>query len=188
VRTYGEIDEELHYFRNKLNVAPSTLAEMEALINSCDNIDDKWIMCSPYKGRFHMFGVDGTYNIKFISSNNTDNIFEAVYDKNGELITGADDFGKNMGTYNFASSSKESPFHNKFDVYTYETWGNTINDIPPINDEQDNNITNDKDPNVFYDTTDYSAKNHYEEVCRDIKIEYSKLKDKNYSNKCYGAK
>ncbi len=86
VREVGEVDETLHYFRLKLNRAPATLDEMIALINSTDNIDDKWIMCCPNKGRCHMFGENGTFNIKFISSNNTDNMFEAVYDINGNLV------------------------------------------------------------------------------------------------------
>ena len=49
----------------------------------------------------------------FISSNNTDNIYEAVYDKNGNIITENNDYGKNMGTYNYASSSKHKKKHNK---------------------------------------------------------------------------
>ena len=67
VQTYDAINEELHYFRLKLNRAPATLEEMIDLINSTPNINDKWIMCSPYKGRYHMYGDDGAHNIKFIS-------------------------------------------------------------------------------------------------------------------------
>ena len=129
VQEYGAVDEELHYFRLKLNRAPETLEEMIKLINSTSNIDDKWIMCSPFKGRFHMFGETGAYNIKFISSNNTDNIYEAVYDKDGNIITEINDYGKNMGTYNYASSSKHPKNHTDYDVKTYERMMNTFNDL-----------------------------------------------------------
>jgi len=111
VQEYGEITQDIHYFRLKLNRAPETLDDMIKIINSTTEINDKWIMCSPFKGRYHMFGEDGAYNIKFISSNNTDNKYEAVYDINGKLISESDDYGKNMGTYNYASSSKNSKLH-----------------------------------------------------------------------------
>lgn len=184
VQKYGEVDIILHYFRNKLNRAPKTLNEMINLI-SASNVDDKWIMCCPKKGRYHMFGIDGSYNIKFISSNNTDNIYEAVYDKNGNLITENDDYGKNMGTYNYASSSTQSKLHDKFDVKTYENWGNTPNDPKPIADADKNNITKDKDPITTYDTDEYSAKQHYEEVCERIGISYKNLKQMEFSDACY---
>lgn len=184
VQTYGEVDIFLHYFRNKMNRAPKTLNEMINLISG-SNVDDKWIMCCPKKGRYHMFGIDGSYNIKFISSNNTDNMYEAVYDKNGNLITENDDYGKNMGTYNYASSSTQSKLHDKFDVKTYEKWGNTSNDPKPIAGADKNNITKDKDPITNYDTDEYSAKQHYEEVCERIGISYKNLKQMEFSDACY---
>ena len=46
-----------------------------------------------------------------------------MYDKDGKLITEADNYGQNMGTYNYASSSKAASAHNKFDVDTYKKWG-----------------------------------------------------------------
>ena len=76
-----------------------------------------------------MFGETGAYNIKFISSNNTDNIYEAVYDKDGNIITEINDYGKNMGTYNYASSSKHPKKHTDYDVKTYERMMNTFNDL-----------------------------------------------------------
>lgn len=187
VSIYGKVYEELHYFRNKLNRAPATIDEMIELINSTDNVSDKWVMCSPYKGRYHMFGTDGAYNIKFISSNNTDNIYEAVYNKNGVLISEYDNYGQNMGTYNYASSSKEKLNHTKYDVDTYNDWGNTIYDTPPKNNEQDDNVTKEKHPSDKNNVNeiDFDAKEHFTIVCSRIGINYESLVENNYSDKCY---
>ena len=62
VQTYGEVDRTLHYFRLKLNRAPATLDDMIKTINCATEVNDKWIMCSPQKGRFHMFGEYGSFN------------------------------------------------------------------------------------------------------------------------------
>jgi hypothetical protein len=162
------INEEIHYFRNKLNRynIPKTLDEMINLINSTEVAADKWIMCSPHKGRYHMFGEDGDYNIKFISPDSTGNIFEAVYDKNGNLITENDSFGKNMGTYNYASSSQSDDLHKQLDVKPYETWGNTVGDTGKT---------------AFYVNQNYkksfkknkSAKEYYKQICYEIGAIYS---------------
>ena len=175
-------------------------------INAADDVDDKWIMCCPYKGRFHMFGETGAYNIKFISSNNTDNIYEAVYDKDGNLITENDDNGKNMGTYNYASSSKDAGTHNEFDVKTYKNWGNTPLDPPPIKRSWNDNVTYSwRDcieyceprlkeyyiPNVDVNIArtipmvDHEAVNHYINVCEQIGIVYYVLLVRNFSDRCY---
>ncbi|HBZ53378.1 MAG TPA: hypothetical protein DEO82_06355 [Eubacterium sp.] len=194
VEVYDCITEDLHYFRLKLNRCPATLNEMVDKINAAKK-DDKWIMCSPEKGRFHMFGETGAYNIKFISSNNTDNIYEAVYDKDGKLITENDDNGKNMGTYNYASSSKDSTAHIKYDVDTYEDWGNTPLDPVPIKGSWNYNVTKkilyvfgsieprDKEQSDY--TVDEDAKKHYIQVCKAIKIDYDKLLKVNFSDACY---
>ncbi|WP_297961107.1 hypothetical protein [uncultured Ruminococcus sp.] len=186
VLEYGTVDEELHYFRLKLNRTPETLQDMIDLINSTPNINDKWIMCSPQKGRFHMFGDNGAYNIKFISSNNTDNIYEAVYDKNGNIITENNDYGKNMGTYNYASSSKHKKKHNKFDRDTYLEYGNTISDPKPIKNAENDNVINHR-PADKNDITkvDINAQNHYIKVCNDIGIDYEELIKNDFSDKCY---
>nr|MCR5517778.1 hypothetical protein [Lachnospiraceae bacterium] len=194
VKAYDCITEELHYFRLKLNRCPATLDEMVDKINAAKK-EDKWIMCSPEKGRFHMFGETGAYNIKFISSNNTDNIYEAVYDKDGKLITENDDNGKNMGTYNYASSFKKSTVHEKFDVDTYKEWGNTPLDPVPIKGSWNDNVTK-KVLKVFGNieprkkgkdeyTVDEDAKKHYIQVCKAIKIDYDKLLKANFSAACY---
>ena len=188
VDKYGTVDEELHYFRLKLNRAPATLEEMIDLINSTPNINDKWIMCSPYKGRYHMYGDDGAHNIKFISSNNTDNIYEAVYDINGKIITEKDDYGKNMGTYNYISSSKYGKKHTKYDVKTYEKMMNTFKDLKyNTHENANNNVTSSKDPALKNDATqvDLAAKAHYEDMCEAIGIDYTCLVKNDYSDKCY---
>lgn len=186
VDDYGKVDSALHYFRLKLNRAPETLQEMIDLINSTPDVNDKWIMCSPQKGRFHMFGDGGAYNIKFISSNNTYNIYEAVYDKNGNIITENDDYGKNMGTYNYASSSKQAGSHQIYDVDTYNKYGNTFLDPTPVPKAEDDNVINHR-PADKRDITkvDINAQNHYIKVCNDIGIAYEKLIKKNFSDKCY---
>ena len=136
-----------------------------------------------------MFGEIGAYNIKFISSNNTDNIYEAVYDKDGQLITEADNNGQNMGTYNYASSSKDSGTHTKYDVDTYKDWGNTPLDPPPIEKSWNKNVT--KNDNGYsvpcikdQKTVDTDAEKCYIVVCQDIGIEYQKLLKYNYSDRC----
>ena len=108
-----------------------------------------------------MYGDDGAHNIKFISSNNTDNIYEAVYDKNGNIITENDNYGKNMGTYNYASSSKQAKKHNKFDRDTYLEYGNTILDPKPIKNAESDNVVN-KLPADKRDVNqvDINAQNH----------------------------
>ena len=52
--------------------------------------------------RYHMFGEDGEYNLKFGSSKNTDYCYEAVYNKDGILLT-ENNSPINMGTYNYCS-------------------------------------------------------------------------------------
>ena len=145
-------------------------------------------MCSPYKGRYHMYGDDGAHNIKFISSNNTDNIYEAVYDINGKIITENDDYGKNMGTYNYISSSKYGKKHTKYDVKTYEKMMNTFKDLKyNTHENANNNVTSSKDPALKNDATqvDLAAKAHYEDMCEAIGIDYTCLVKNDYSDKCY---
>ena len=191
VKIYDCITEELHYFRNKLNRCPLSLDDMIDEINAASNIDDKWIMCSPNKGRFHMYGKDGSYNIKFISSNNTKNLYEAVYDKNGKLITENDDNGKNMGTYNYASSSSDAEYHIKVDVKTYETWGNTKADPKPVPGSWDRNviigILDEKEPYELKWGTlpNLDAREHYMDICEKIGIEYQDLLIADFSDICY---
>ena len=77
VQTYGSVDEELHYFRLKLNRTPKTLEDMLEII---ENDSSSWILCSERKARYHMYGSDGEYNVKFVSSTQkTNNMYEAIY-------------------------------------------------------------------------------------------------------------
>ena len=113
----------MHYFRIKLNRAPATLDEMINEINSSDT-DDKWTLYPMKNTRYHMFGEDGEYNLKFGSSKNTDYCYEAVYNKDGILLT-ENNSPINMGTYNYCSDQKDSKLHQLFDVIPYKVLGNT---------------------------------------------------------------
>ena len=123
VQTYGTVDKELHYFRIKLNRAPETLEDMISLINSSEK-DDKWTLYSMKNTRYHMFGTDGEFNLKFGSSKNTGYIYEAVYNKDRVLLT-EDNSAINMGTYNYCSDQADSSLHQKLDVKPYKKYGNT---------------------------------------------------------------
>ena len=120
VQTYGNVDEELHYFRLKLNRAPETL---EKMIETIKKDKSSWILCTIWETRYHMTGENGEYNLKFVSSNSTNNIFEAVYNKDGDLLN-EKNCPKNMGTYNYAGTKTNNSFHHTFDVDTYFLYGN----------------------------------------------------------------
>ena len=100
------ISEELHYFRLKLNRAPETLEEMLEII---ENDSSSWILCSERKARYHMYGSDGEYNVKFVSSTQkTNNMYEAIYNlKDFNIISTTNEVidekesPENMGTYNY---------------------------------------------------------------------------------------
>ena len=117
------ITEDMHYFRIKLNRAPATLDEMINEINSSDT-DDKWTLYPMQNTRYHMFGEDGEYNLKFGSSKNSDYCYEAVYNKDGILLT-ENNSPINMGTYNYCSDQKDSKLHQLLDVIPYKVLGNT---------------------------------------------------------------
>lgn len=91
-----------------------------------------------------------------------------------------------MGTYNYASSSKMSNLHTKYDVETYIRYGNTLLDPTPNNDEANKNVK-DKRPADKNNPTkiDDGAQNHYIYICLKIGINYEKLIQKNFSDKCY---
>ena len=69
-----------------------------------------------------MNGTDGEYNVKFISA---DGHFEAVYDKEGKLLTEEND-PINMGTYNYFGPNDFNG-HKEYDVEPYYIYGNTVN-------------------------------------------------------------
>lgn len=122
---HGEVNKELHYFRNLLNRAPRTLDEM---LRFNENLPSKikWRLLEPEKSVFHMYGKGGEFNLKFVSY---DGKFEAVYNKNGELLTKAND-QINMGTYNYADPD-DGIKHFIYDVVPYFKWGNTRNSLRP---------------------------------------------------------
>jgi hypothetical protein len=68
-----------------------------------------------------MQGPDGVYNVKFVSP---DGHFEAVCDKDGILLTEAND-PINMGTYNYADPASELVKHVLYDVSPFGDWGNS---------------------------------------------------------------
>lgn len=119
VREYGSVYQELHYFRNNLNRAPSTLEEMICTINSASGAT--WRLLSVGASVYHMYGENGEYNLKFVSD---DGKYEGVYDKNGTELTEVND-PINMGTYNYADPVDNPIGHFFFDVTTYYSWGNT---------------------------------------------------------------
>ena len=120
VDKYGTVDEELHYFRLKLNRAPATLEEMKKIIK---NDNTSWVLCTIWETRYHMTGKNGEYNLKFVSSNSTNNIYEAVYNKDGILLN-EKNCPENMGTYNYAGTKTNNSLHHAFDVDTYFMYGN----------------------------------------------------------------
>lgn len=120
-RQVGPRTAEEHYFRNYLNRGvPRTLEEMVTLINASPP-GRKWKLQSPKQAAFHMQGPDGVYNVKFVSP---DGHFEAVYDKEGILLTEAND-PINMGTYNYADPARELFKHVLYDVSPFGDWGNS---------------------------------------------------------------
>jgi len=112
--------EEEHYMRNVFSRAPGTLSEMIDTIKNNNN-SFRWKLLTPDYVLLHMYGEDGEYNIKFISE---DGHFEAVYNKDGELLTEYND-PLNMGTFNYADQVYEKERHTVLDVLPYLQWGNT---------------------------------------------------------------
>lgn len=114
------IDKDTHYLRNNFNKA---FKKIEDLINyNKKTIYNKWILLPPEKSAYHMNGVEGIYNLKFISN---DGHFEGVFDKEGVLLTQENDI-INMGTYNYSSPFKITK-HAKNDLIPYYIWGNVKN-------------------------------------------------------------
>lgn len=109
----GGITQEMHYFRNNLNRAPETL---DALLAE----KDEWDLLGISDSLYHMYNTDGEYNVKFISK---DGYYEAVYNKDGVLLTQYND-SDNMGTFNYSSPNDNKIKHATFDVITYYKWGN----------------------------------------------------------------
>jgi hypothetical protein len=118
----GYVDMQTHYFRNKLNRVPKTLTELIRL-NKTLPLNKRWKLLSIQNSMYHMQGVDGEYNLKFISC---DGFCEAVYNKNGVLLDEKND-PINMGSYNYAAGISNINAHRIYDLSPYLKWGNTAN-------------------------------------------------------------
>lgn len=116
------ITKEIHYFRNVLgeDIAPETLDELIKL-NKKLIYNNKWDMLPVDMAAFHMNGPDGIYNTKFVLG--TDQYFEAVYSKNGSLLSEKTN-PVNMGTYNYFGPENAKK-HKAFDVDPYFQWDNS---------------------------------------------------------------
>ena len=108
-----------------------------------------------------MFGEDGEYNLKFGSSKNTDYCYEAVYNKDGILLT-ENNSPINMGTYNYCSDQKDSKLHQLFDVIPYKVLGNT----PDESSKYPGDKAKNDNGKIFDGNVD--ARNHRAEVERMI--------------------
>ncbi|QQO08717.1 hypothetical protein [Breznakiella homolactica] len=118
----GSVDNaEEHYFRNNFSRAPKTLSGMIETITSSEDNKFGWKLMPPDQSLLHMYGPDGEYNLKFISS---DGYFEAVYNRAGELLTEEND-PVNMGTFNYADPVSAPGKHSVYDVLPYFVWNNT---------------------------------------------------------------
>ena len=122
INRIGHVDMQTNYFRNKLNRAPKTLKEL-ILLNKTLTVNKRWILLNIQNSRYHIQGVDGEYNLKFVSY---DYFYEAVYNKKGILQTENND-PINMGTYNYAAGIPNIHAHESYDVSPYIKWGTTIN-------------------------------------------------------------
>jgi hypothetical protein len=112
-----------HYFRNHFSRGPNTLSEMVDTIAIGDNRMFCWQLMPLEDTVFHMLGINGEYNLKFISGNG---YFEVIYNKNGEKLTIEND-PLNMGTFNYANQNKSSIKHYQYDIEPFLKWGNTEN-------------------------------------------------------------
>jgi hypothetical protein len=119
INRLGQVDMQIHYFRNKLNRAPNTLEEL-LLQNESMPAERRWKLVSLKGSLFHLQGPDGIYNLKFISP---DKFCEAVYNRQGILLTEKND-PVNMGTFNYAAGIHQKTAHEKYDVTPYLKWGN----------------------------------------------------------------
>jgi hypothetical protein len=111
-----------HYFRIYFSRAPETLGEMVKVIMDKENNIFEWELLSWQNTAFHMYGEDGEYNLKFVS---TDGHFEAVYNKDGILLTQEND-PLNVGTFNYANQLADQVTHYNLDIWPYFMWNNTL--------------------------------------------------------------
>lgn len=129
-RKGGVYSRDEHYFRNNFSRAPATLEEMVQCITQTPNTVFGWRLMPPKSTYLHMQGENGEYNLKFLSA---DGIFEAVYNKDGMLLT-AETGPDAMGTFNYADSVTRAHLHSVYDVMPYFTWGNVLFEGAPSRD------------------------------------------------------
>lgn len=110
--TFKIMPAEVHYFRNNLNRAPSSLAELLKI----NDTKKSWLLLSVNGSVFHMYGTGGEFNVKFVSSD-VDQVFEAVYDMSGKLLTYEND-PHSCSTYNYCGPSDKFS-HGMLDVIPY---------------------------------------------------------------------
>jgi hypothetical protein len=115
---------EIHYFRNVLNRVSESL---EALNNENDfPFNIKWKLAPGFASIYHKYGPECEYNKKYLSF---DHMYEAVYNKNGNLLTDDGGWGSvNMGTYNYAYSLNYLLKHKSLDVEPWKLWRNSALD------------------------------------------------------------
>jgi hypothetical protein len=155
----GPLTLEQHLLRNHINIAPPTLKDM--LSGKTNERKLKWNLLSPLSSAYHMFGKDGEYNLKFVSS---DGHYEAVYDKHGRLLT--DKNGSiNMGTYNYAGHGAPSWGHSQWDVAPYYVYGNTGKKPGFTNEDIVNNLER------FF--RNHDAQKRYDKIKAVVKKVYS---------------
>jgi hypothetical protein len=155
--------EKEHYFRINFSRAPLTLSEMINTIQ-INNSLFKWKLMTPGYAVLHMYGDKGEYNIKFISE---DGYFEAVYNRDGELLTQYND-PLNMGTFNYADQINNKEKHTELDVMPYFRWGNT-------NEERRRFLRTDPNTDDHLEPEDFNANSDAVEHYKNIyKIIYGK--------------
>ncbi|GMO62670.1 MAG: hypothetical protein Ta2A_09460 [Treponemataceae bacterium] len=154
INTIGNVKfQKEHYFRIHFSRAPKTLDEMiEIILNQENNIFD-WKLLPWQSMAFHMYGIDGEYNLKFISA---DGHFEAVYNKSGILLTQEND-PKNMGTFNYAHQLADQVTHYNLDIWPYFMWDNTEEtmDFLKNDDELRNTVPIDKNEDAMKRYNEY---------------------------------
>jgi hypothetical protein len=146
VNIIGKINsQETHYFRIHFSRAPKTLDEMIRIILDTENNIFEWKLLPWQNMAFHMYGKDGEYNLKFIS---TDGHFEAVYNRDGMLLTQESD-PVNMGTFNYAHQLADQITHYNLDVWPYFMWNNTEEAMSINNTEKIEPVPIDKNKNAM---------------------------------------
>ena len=140
------IDEEMGYFRNKLNRIPKN-------INALKKKSGNFVLLRVDSSTYHMcptgFSGNGLYNLKFMSKDgrNEGGYINIYGDKNGSVNKGLacneKTDPKNMGTYNFSGMyykdgkiSKSGFKHLMLDINPYNKYGNASKDDLPKDGEK----------------------------------------------------